>query len=87
MKPDSLTWDDSHEIAAILNEIFPRIDVLSLTDAKLLDMLKEAGILDKLPEVEDEQKKEDVLFTVKVALTRGIEDDSDYDARQGDAWV
>jgi Fe-S-cluster formation regulator IscX/YfhJ len=84
---ETLTWDDSREIADILNEKFSRIDVLSLTDAKLLEMLSEAGVLDKLPEIVDKQEKADALFCVKVALTRVVEDDSDYDARQGDAYV
>jgi Fe-S-cluster formation regulator IscX/YfhJ len=84
---DIITWDDYRKIAGILNKKFQRIDVLSLTDAKLLEIMKEAGVLDKLPETPDGQEKEDALFCVKVAVSRGIEDDSDYDARQGDVYV
>jgi Fe-S-cluster formation regulator IscX/YfhJ len=84
---NNLTWDDSREIAAMLNKKFPRIDVLSLTDAKLIEMMKEAGVWDKLPEIEERQEKADALFCVKVAVSRGVEDDSDYDARQNDAYV
>jgi Fe-S-cluster formation regulator IscX/YfhJ len=87
MDIDSLTWDDSREIAGILNEKHSRIDVLSLTDAELLEMMKEAGVLDKLPEIEDKREKSDALFCVKCAINRTVEDDGDYDARQGDAYV
>jgi tetratricopeptide (TPR) repeat protein len=80
-------WDNSREIAALLNEKFPRTDVLSLTDDALLAMMDKIGLLDDLPEIEDAQEKADALFAIKCALTRAIEGDGDYDARQGDAHV
>ena len=81
---DTLTWDDTRKIAVILNTQFPRTDVLSLTDAKLLDMMREAGIL--LPEIGEDTRK-DCLFAIKCALSRVIEGDEDYDAHQGDAYI
>ena len=81
---DKLTWDDVRSIAVILNEKYPRTDVLSLTDAKLLDMMREAAPLDKLPEI-SEDKRKDYLFAIKCALSREIEGDWDYNARQGEA--
>ena len=82
----NLTWDSSRAIAVIINEIFPDTDVLSLTDADLLRMMKDAALLDKLPEI-DKDEREDCLFDIKCALSRIIEDDENYDARRGDAWV
>ena len=83
---DTPAWDDLRTIAEILNEKFPRTDVLSLTDAKLLGMMEEAGILEKLPEIDKDERK-DRLFALKCALSRVIEGDGDYDARQHDALV
>ena len=77
-------WDDLRKIAKILNAKFPRTDVLSLTDAKLLEMMSEAGILQTLPEIIESEKK-DRLFALKCALSRVIEGDEDYDAHQHDA--
>ena len=87
LQPDEeLTWDSSRAIASMLNEIYPNTDVLSLSDEKLLGMIEESGILDALPEI-DEDEREDCLFLIKTALSRIIEDDEVYDARQGDALV
>ena len=83
---DTLTWDDLRKIAKILNEKFPRTDVLSLSDAKLLDMMNEADILRKLPEIDGNERK-DRLFALKCALSRVIEGDEDYNAHQHDALV
>ena len=83
---DNITWGNPRVIAAILNDKFPNTDVLSLDDAKLLGMMKEAGVLDKLPEIGKEERT-DYLFWIKTALARIIENDGDYNARQGDAWI
>ena len=85
-RASKLSWDDIREIAIILNDKYPRTDVLSLSDAKLLDMMREAGILDNLPEIDGKEQK-DRLFVIKCALSRVIEGDEDYDAHQHDAWV
>ena len=82
----NLTWDSSRAIAVVVNDKFPDTDVLSLADDELLGMIKDARLLDKLPEI-GEDEREDCLFDIKCALSRIIEDDEDYDARQGDAWV
>jgi len=81
---DVLTWDSSRAIAIIINENFPDTDVLSLDDKKLLGMIENAGIMDALPDI-DEDEREDCLFMIKTALSRIIEDDEDYDAHQSDA--
>ena len=73
----SLTWDSSRGIAIILNEKFPRTDVLSLGNKKLLEMMEEAGILESLPEI-NEQERKDCLLCIKVALSRVIEGDEEY---------
>ena len=83
---DNLTWDSSREIAVLINGKFPNTDVLSLSDAKLLDMMKNVGVMDKLPEISKEERA-DCLFLIKTALARVIENDGDYNARQGDAWM
>jgi Fe-S-cluster formation regulator IscX/YfhJ len=83
---NNLTWDDCRPIAIILNKKFPRTDVLSLNDTKLLDMMREASILDKLPEISDDKRK-DFLFAIKCSLSRIIEGDEDYNAHQKDAFV
>jgi hypothetical protein len=82
----TITWDSSRAIAIIINEKFPDIDVLSLSDAKLMGMLKKAGVTDLLPEI-PRGEKEDILFCIKCALARIIEDDEDYNAHQNDALV
>ena len=83
--PESIpVWDDLRKMAVILNTKFPRTDVLSLTDKKLLDMMREAGILQTLPVI-DESERKDRLFALKCALSRVIEGDEDYDAHQHDA--
>ena len=81
---ENLTWDSSRGIALIINDKFPFTDVLSLSDTKLLKMMKEAEILDKLPEI-DLDEREDSLFMIKCALARVIEGDEDYNAHQHDA--
>ena len=59
-----LTWDDTRKIAIVLDDKYPRTDVLSLNDTKLLDMMKDAGILNRLPGI-DEEKRKDYLFAIK----------------------
>ena len=86
-KREAIAWDNPHKIAVLLDAYFPLTDVLSLDDAKLLDMMKEAGILDKLPEIDNDSRRGICLHAVKCSLLRVIEDDEDYDAHQGDAWV
>ena len=81
---DIPAWDTLRKMAKILNAKFPRTDVLSLTDAKLLEMMSEAGILQTLPVI-DESERKDRLFALKCALSRVIEGDEDYDAHQHDA--
>ena len=73
---ENLTWDSSRAIAVIINENFPNTDVLSLTDTELLEKMKDAGLLDKLPEI-DEKEREDCLFMIKCALSRLTEDDEE----------
>ena len=77
-------WDDLRKMAITLNAKFPRTDVLSLTDAKLLEMMREAGILQTLPEIDEDERK-DRLFALKCSLSRVIEGDEGYDAHQHDA--
>ena len=83
---DNLTWDNSRAIAEIINKKHPNTDVLSLTDKGLLGMMANADILNKLPEI-DADEREPCLFSIKCALSRVIENDEDYNAHQGDAWV
>ena len=73
---ENLTWDSSRAIAVIINEKFPDTDVLSLCDDELLGMIKDAGLLDRLPEI-DEDEQEDCLFMIKCALSIVIEDDEE----------
>ena len=76
------------EIAVILNEKFPKlIDVLDLDDAKLIEMMTEAGLADRLPEDEDKEDREGRLHMIKCALLRVIENDGDYNARQNEGRV
>lgn len=82
----TITWDSSRAIAIIINEKFPDTDVLCLSDAKLTEMLKKAGVTDLLPEIPPDEK-EDILFCIKCALARVIEGDEDYYAHQNDALV
>jgi hypothetical protein len=83
----TLTMDDLDEIAAILNKKYPRTDVLSLTDDKLLEMMDDSGLLDLLPISADERTFSDSLFMIKCAISRIVEGDGGYDVHQGDAWV
>ena len=69
---EPLTWYDSRKIAVLIDAKFPKTDVLSLSDAKLLEMIKEIVELDDLPEI-DLKKSEDYLFAIKCALTRVAE--------------
>ena len=80
----SLNWDSSRAIALILNKKFPNTDVLGLDDDNLLGMMKEAGILAGLPEIDD-REREDCLLSIKVALARIIENDEGYIVRSNDA--
>ena len=83
---NNLTWDSSRAIAEIINKKYPGTDVLSLTDKGLLSMMADAGILNKLPKIDADERK-DCLFGVKCALSRAIENDDDYNAHQNDAFV
>lgn len=77
-----------NEIAVILNKKFPKlIDVLDLDDAKLIEMMTEAGLADRLPEDDDKEERECRLHSIKCALLRVIENDGDYNARQNEGRV
>lgn len=71
-----LTWYDSQVIAyLLLGESPSGVDVLSLTDDRLLEMLAdEEYLLDVLPPL-DEAEKADILFCIKCAMARLIEGD------------
>ena len=83
-----------NEIAVILNKKFPKlIDVLDLDDAKLIEMMTEAGLIDRLPEDDDTlsaesaEERECRLHSIKCALLRVIENDGDYNARQNEGRI
>ena len=81
----NLTWDSSHAIALALNEKFPRTDVLSLKDDKLTEMVRSIEDFSDLPEIEGKERS-DCLFCIKVALSRIVEGDEDYDTRPSDDY-
>jgi hypothetical protein len=82
-----LSWDDPRMIAwALLQGYAKPIDVLSLSDGNLLEMLEDEGVLDMLPPM-NPAERENVLFTLKCAIARQIEGDDKFDPFQNDAEI
>jgi hypothetical protein len=63
-----LTWNEPREIAKLLCKTNPRIDVLSMTDDILMDMMEREHIAEHLPPI-DSTKKQDIMFMIKCAIT------------------
>ena len=83
---NNLTWDSSRAIAFALNKKYPRTDVLSLRDDKLIEMVRSIEEFSDLPEIEGKERS-DCLFSIKCALSRVIENDEDYNTHQNDPLV
>ena len=82
----NITWDSSRAIAEIINDKYPDTDVLSLRDDTLTEMVRSIEEFAALPEIEG-QERSDCLFCIKVALSRIIEGDEDYDTRPSDDYL
>ncbi len=67
-----LTWDDAAVIAALLCEEHPKLDVLSMTDDDLMELLERECITDMLPPM-NPAEKDDILFLLKCAIARETE--------------
>ena len=70
-KIPKLKWENTNAIAILLDDKFPHADVPSLSGEKLLDMMREADILRKLPEIDEDERK-DRLSAIKSALLQYI---------------
>lgn len=82
---ENITWCSFKAIAELVNAKHPHIDVLSISDEALENMVLGIEGLNELPPLTD--NKGETLFLLKCALARLIEGDEDYDAHQGDAYV
>ncbi len=83
---DDLNWFSYRRLAEALQRKYPDTDTLDLSDEELGEMLFGLDMTKSLPRLEEKDRK-DVFFAVRVAWTRIIENDADYNAHADDAYV